>query len=95
MSCDKISTSNKKQGDYMTEINKRLRAAREDKDLFQKDVAEYLKVSDKQVARWEQGKSEMGIYKLKEICQLYGVSADYLLGLPPGMAWPRENRKKV
>jgi len=48
-----------------------------------------MKVSVRQIIRWEKGTSEMGIYKLKEMCQIYRVSADYILGLPKGLKWPR------
>lgn len=76
------------------EFNEKLKATREDNDISQDEVAKHLGVHRKQIGRWENGTNEMGVYKLKEMCLLYGVSADYLLGLPPGMAWPRENRKK-
>lgn len=71
------------------EIHERLRATREDKDLMQKEIAEFLGVSEKQVSRWEKNQSEMGIYKLQKLCLYYGVSADYILGLPKGLAWPK------
>ncbi len=32
----------------------------------------------------------MTIGRLKELCRLYKVSADYILGLPKGLDWPRE-----
>ena len=71
------------------EIHERIKATREDKDILQKDAAEFLGVSDKQIRRWENGESEMGILKLQKLCLYYGVSADYILGLPRGLDWPR------
>ena len=67
----------------------RLKELREDADMTQDHLAELLSVSRKQVARWEHGASEMGIYKLKKLCEIYNVSADYILGLPKGMRHPR------
>lgn len=42
-----------------------------------------------QYIRYEQGAQEMGIAKLRALCLALGVSADYLLGLPRGLSWPR------
>lgn len=47
-----------------------------------KEIAEYVGVTERQVFRWRAGNCEnMGIDKLKRICQYYKVSADYILGL--------------
>ena len=70
-------------------INETLKALREDYDLTQDQLADMLNVSRKQVIRWEQGASEMGIQKLKALCEIYKVSADYILGLPKDLKWPR------
>lgn len=70
-------------------IHERLRATREDLDLTQEDVCKAIDISRKQMGRWENGTSEMGIEKLKALCLYYHVSADYLLGLPRNLDWPR------
>lgn len=46
-------------------------------------------VSTKQIRRWRDGTSEMGIEKLEKLCRYYHVSADYILGLPRDLDWPR------
>lgn len=47
-----------------------------------KAIAEFVGVTERQVFRWRAGNCEnMGIDKLKKICQYYEVSADYILGL--------------
>lgn len=47
-----------------------------------KELAEVVGVTERQVFRWRAGNCEnMGIDKLKKICQYYKVSADYILGL--------------
>lgn len=73
----------------MVQINERLKATREDKDITQKEIAEAIGVTRRQISRWEKDLSEMGIHKLREICLYYQVSADYILGLPKGLDWPR------
>lgn len=66
----------------------------EDKDIKIIDLANELGVSTRQITRWKQGTSEMGIDKLKKLCLIYNVSADYILGLPNDLEWPRKNPKK-
>lgn len=76
------------------QINEKIRALREDNDITQDQLAKIAGVSTKQVRRWEQDDSEMGIQKLKLICEYFKVSADYILGLAPDLDWPREERSK-
>ena len=59
---------------------KRLRDLREDNDLTQSQVAEYLGTSQTMYARYERGANELPIRHLLKLCALYHVSADYLLG---------------
>lgn len=71
------------------EIHDRLKAAREDHDLTQAQAAAAAGCARRQYIRYEQGTQEMGIAKLRALCLALGVSADYLLGLPRGLEWPR------
>ena len=61
----------------------------QDSDMTIIDLAKILEASPKQVTRWRRDESDMGISKLKAICTHYKVSADYLLGLPNNLNWPR------
>ncbi len=67
----------------------RLRQAREDKDLTQTDAATAIGSSQNQMHRYETGVNEMTVGKLRQLCLLYGVSADYILDLPKNLDWPR------
>ena len=67
----------------------KLKAIREDKDKTQKEIAEILGTTQQQIYKYENGIQEMTISKLKTLCLYYGVSADYILGLPKGLDWPR------
>lgn len=67
----------------------RLKAVREDLDLTQKQVADAIQSTQAQIWKYESGKQIMTIERLKEICLLYKVSADYILGLPRDLNWPR------
>ena len=60
---------------------KRIRDLREDNDMTQHQVAEALGTSQTMYARYERGANELPIRHLITLCRLYGVSADYILGL--------------
>lgn len=71
------------------EFAKRLDALIEDGNITVNELSEKIGVTRQQIARWRNGSSEAGVTKLKAICEIYGVSADYLLELPQGLEWPR------
>lgn len=71
--------------DYM----ERLRALRTDSDMSQAAIAAAIGIDQKQYSRYETGTNELPLRYLMKLCQVYGVSADYLLGLPKGLSWPR------
>ncbi len=62
------------------EYIKRIRDLREDSDLTQEQVAEYLGTSQTMYARYERGANELPIRHLMKLCDLYKVSSDYILG---------------
>ena len=70
-------------------IGDRLKDTRIDHDHEQKDTAEILQISEKQVMRYEKDRQEMGIRKLRDVCLYEQGSGDYILGLPRGLDWPR------
>lgn len=60
---------------------KNIKDLREDNDLTQQQVAEYLGTSQTMYARYERGANELPIHHLIKLCELYHVSADYILGI--------------
>ncbi|MBR3860934.1 MAG: helix-turn-helix transcriptional regulator [Oscillospiraceae bacterium] len=70
-------------------VGERIDALIEDNDTSITELAEYLKINPKQITRWKRNEQEMGINKLRAICLYYKVSADYILGLPHDLTWPR------
>lgn len=59
----------------------KFRNLREDSDYTQQYVASYLGISQTMYARYERSANELPIRHLIKLCQLYNVSADYILGL--------------
>ena len=57
-----------------------LKELREDNDHTQAELAALLGVAKSTVSNWEQNKNEPSFEVLCKICDLYGTTADYLLG---------------
>lgn len=67
----------------------RLKELRTDKDNTQEEIAKILNTSKQYYQKYEKGIHPLPITHLKTLCLYYGVSADYILGLPKGLSWPR------
>jgi len=65
----------------------RLRDLRIDKDMTQQQVADLLGTRQEYYSKYELGKRELPLRHLKTLCEYYGVSSDFILGLPKGLAW--------
>lgn len=61
--------------------NDKLKQARMELGLSQKEAAEKLNLSRTGLANYEQGTREPSFDVLRRMCEFYDVSADYLLGL--------------
>lgn len=70
-------------------ISQKIKELREDKDLLQKDIAKILNISQQYYSEYEKGKRELPTHHLKTLCIFYKVSADYILGLPDGLPYPK------
>lgn len=60
---------------------RRIRDLREDADLYQKDLAEYLQCSQVCYSHYEIGKRDIPTDVLIKLARFYNTSVDYLLGL--------------
>lgn len=59
----------------------RIKDLREDHDLSQQDVANYLHMKQPQYSRYERGLRDIPTDVLIRLSQLYKTSTDYILGL--------------
>ncbi len=66
-----------------------LKSLRIDNDLYQKDVAKVLGIDQQYYSKYETGKNELPLRHLMTLCKFYGVSADYILGLPEDLEYPK------
>lgn len=58
----------------------RLKELRLERKLSQKQVAEYLGISTRAYSHYEIGDREPSILLLVKLCDLFEVTADYLIG---------------
>ncbi len=58
----------------------RIRELREDSQLYQRQVAEYLGCSQQTYSRYETGELQLSIVSLARLSEFYDTSADYIIG---------------
>ena len=76
-------------------MNLRIRDLREDQDLKQKQIAEYLLCDQSLYSKYERGERELPLRLAVKLAEYYGVSMDYLLGLTDvRMPYPRKGKKR-
>ncbi len=62
-------------------VYQRIRDLREDHDLKQREIAEYLNCSQRVYSNYELGQRDIPTEVLIRLSRFYNVSTDYLLGL--------------
>lgn len=67
----------------------KLTALREDRDLEQKDIAKLLNVQQSAISKYELRKARYKVEDIIVLCKFYNISADYLLGLPDHLPYPK------
>ena len=70
------------------DMYQRIRDLREDHDLSQQQVANYLQMKQPQYSRNERGERDVPTDVLIRLAKLYNTSTDYLLGLTKNPAPP-------
>ncbi|MDE7301692.1 MAG: helix-turn-helix domain-containing protein [Oscillospiraceae bacterium] len=61
----------------------RIRDMREDRDLTQKQIAEYLMCDQSLYSKYERGEREIPLNLLIKLADYYNVNIDYLVGRSP------------
>ena len=71
----------------------RVRDLREDHDMKQREVADYLRCSQQVYSNYELGQRDIPTDILIKLSELYHVSTDYILGLTNNPNQIKENLK--
>lgn len=74
----------RESGINMKELRRIIRDLREDNDIKQKTIAEYLGVSQQTYSNYENGHRDIPIWAVVKLSKYYQVSTDYLLGADSG-----------
>ena len=74
-------------------MNLRLKKIRENLEINQKDIAKKLKISNAYYCCLENGKRIIPLKHLNNFCDIYSVSADYVLGLSEYNFYPSKKCK--
>ena len=62
-------------------MGEKIRNLREDADLSQSALGKAVNMTQRKVSYIELGKTEPSVEDIVALCRLFGVTADYLLGL--------------
>lgn len=73
----------------MKNYNEILKDLREDNEDKQETIAKHLGITKQQYSLYERAERKIPINLFKELCVYYNVSADYILGLPDNMPYPK------
>ena len=66
---------------FFVMINLRIRDLREDADLTQRQIAEYLMCDQSLYSKYERGERDLPLEAAVKLAQFYGTSVDYVVGL--------------
>lgn len=64
-------------------VGERLKLLRERDNIKQKDIAEYLNITQQVYSRYETGGNELPLHHLEKLAEYYQVSTDYIMGRIP------------
>lgn len=67
----------------------RLTNLRNDREIDQKAIAELLGVKQSAISKYEKRRAQYKVDDIIKLCMFYGVSADYILGLPDNLEHPK------
>lgn len=59
----------------------RIRDLREDNDLYQRQIAEYINCTQQTYSRYETGELEPSLLVMEKLAEFYNTSIDFLMGL--------------
>jgi len=71
-------------------FGEKLRLLREEMELNQTQLGEKLGMTQRKISYLERDRYEPSLQDIKAICVFFHVSADYLLGFPKALPYPRK-----
>ena len=73
-------------------LGEKIRLLREEKELNQTELGKAVHMTQRRVSYIENDKYEPSMDDIKAFCRFFNVSADYLLGFPNHLPYPRKQK---
>ena len=73
-------------------LGEKIRLLREEKELNQTELGQAVNMTQRRVSYIENDRYEPNVEDLKALCNFFQISADYLLGFPKNLPYPRKHR---
>ena len=70
-------------------FGEKIRLLREEKELNQTELGEAVGMTQRKISYLECGRYEPSFDDLRALCRYFQVSADYLLGFPKNLPYPK------
>ena len=74
-------------------FGEKIRLLREEKELNQTELGDAVDMTQRKISYLECGRYEPSFDDLRALCRYFQVSADYLLGFPKNLPYPKRNTK--
>jgi len=72
-------------------LGEKIRLLREEKELNQTELGQAVNMTQRRVSYIENDRYEPSVEDLRALCKFFHVSADYLLGFPKNLPYPRKH----
>lgn len=73
-------------------FGEKIRLLREEKELNQTQLGLAVNMTQRKISYLENGKYEPSLEDIKMLCCFFQVSADYLLGFPKPLPYPKRGK---
>lgn len=73
-------------------LGEKIRLLREEKELNQTELGEAVNMTQRKVSYIENDKYEPSMDDIRAFCRFFNVSADYLMGFPKPLPYPRKEK---
>lgn len=74
-------------------FGEKVRLLREEHEMNQTELGSAVGMTQRKVSYLENGKYEPSLEDIKALCRYFNVSADYLLGFPKSLPYPKRFTK--
>ena len=72
-------------------FGEKLKLLREEHELNQTELGQLLNMTQRKVSYLERGQYEPSLQDIQAICAYFRVSADYMLGFPKPLPYPKRH----